>query len=668
MSRSTSSRGAPVYQEALVTRFGQCGAIAGMVFMCAATGNAQTAPPAQPAAPLNQELANAPSIPLPVRTVNNSVHVSATLVTHGAVRRLFGKEIANTYAVVQLTISNSNPDAAFVLHSAYIDVSKWALGGAGLTTVPQKLEPYQASSVSNQISSVEARIARGQLLDAQMWTARNWTVRLLTVAGTVASAGLFNVGETAAKSIAAFNGAVVPGVAFAWPDGTVGQLNRISDFGFQTNKVIPKESGDIVVCFFPMDMFLSRGLRKIFIDSPGLFLSPYQILFTDENADARAALGLPRDVHDRKVELARKGLICFPGPSKDGVDKATEKRLQQAYDACPAPSADVKDDWDEMLRLLAYIGRFGANNIPVIVDGVMTVNVDDVPAAIDDITFEGDPKTAAFWAGGEHQGRIECRFCANGQVSIQESSTLGVADVKVKPDGSDEHHLTFSFKLTKPIDTGTTLHFVVTKPPTDPKKSEGAKSIRAYPVEYVLVTPRVASVTVENNKRVTLKGSSFSNLASHVAKLALSREGGLADDTPIAWPADATASAISFDVPDGLAPGCWDATLTWNAAVVAVPHAQKSEKVLVAAKPKLTGGARLGAAIVVTGTDIVDTSACGGSALSLQLTGPNGQVVKDAKVTFDKFTQVSIDMPPAAKTGSWFIRLGDDDATKIAVK
>ncbi len=101
---------------------------------------------------------------------------------------------------------------------------------------------------------------------------------------------------------------------------------------------------------------------------------------------------------------------------------------------------------------------------------------------------------------------------------------------------------------------------------------------------------------------------------------------------------------------------------------MAVPHAQKSEKVLVAEKPKLTGAARLATAIVVTGTEIADTNACGGSAVSLQLTGPNGQVIKNAKVTFDKLTQVSIEMPPAAKTGSWFVRLGDDDATKIAVK
>jgi hypothetical protein len=48
----------------------------------------------------------------------DSVGVTAVLLTRPSVRRLFGAEIANTYAVVQLNISNNNADAAFVLHSA----------------------------------------------------------------------------------------------------------------------------------------------------------------------------------------------------------------------------------------------------------------------------------------------------------------------------------------------------------------------------------------------------------------------------------------------------------------------------------------------------------------------------------------------------------------------
>jgi hypothetical protein len=234
-------------------------------------------------------------VELPAKTtVQKSVGVTAVLLTQPAVRRIFGKEIANTYAVVQLTISNRNADAAFVLHSAYIDTSQWALGGGtgGFRDNYRADDPeevYRAGTRSNRIASVESRIARGQLLDAQQWSARNWTIRLLTVAGSLASGYSFAFRETGiAKGVAAFNGNLVPGVAIAWPDGAVAQQNRISDFGYQTNKIIGKDSSDIIVCFFPIDMFLSAPFRAVFVKSPGMFLSPYQILFTDANEPIRA--------------------------------------------------------------------------------------------------------------------------------------------------------------------------------------------------------------------------------------------------------------------------------------------------------------------------------------------------------------------------------------------
>jgi len=126
-------------------------------------------------------------------TVRASVGVTSVLSTQSAVRRLFGTEIAKTFAVVQLTISNKSGDAAFVLHSAYIDTSQWALGGGTrgfLEDGSEKNTPYETSrggTHANQIASVESRIARGQLLDAAQWSARNWTIRLLTVAGSLAS-------------------------------------------------------------------------------------------------------------------------------------------------------------------------------------------------------------------------------------------------------------------------------------------------------------------------------------------------------------------------------------------------------------------------------------------------------------------------------------------------
>jgi hypothetical protein len=629
--------------------------------------------------PTEKQLSEAKSIPLPARTVSSSVGVSATLLTWDSVRRLFGKEIANTYAVVQLTVSNRNPDAAFVLHAAYLDVGHWALGGAGLTGVSASTKDYQAATTPNTIASVEARIARGQLLDAQTWSARNWTVRLLTVAGSVASAVVFNAAENAAKYVAAFNGTVVPGVAIAWPDGSVGQLNRISDFGFQTNKVFAKESADIVVCFFPMDLFLAPGLRDVFVHSPALFLSPYQVLFTKENAKAREAFGLPADVNNRLNALARLALTCFPGPPpKEGQKPTPQEIVDQALKACEEykPNALVGDsaavtkaEWQSTIQLLEYMSRFGANNIPVIVDGVMTVDVDTVPASIDDITFDDNDKatTAAYWASGEHKAALICRFCANGQVSIQEASALGIDSVKVIGDESNDKKLAFSFKTTKPVDSDTVLHIIVSKPSGDAKKTEPIKSMPfVYTVKYTFVTPTVASVSIAN-KMVTLKGANVSNLKSHPAALSLTREGGTeSDNKPIDWPADATADTLTFSVPTDLSRGCWDVKLKFNSVPVDVPHGN-GQVVSSDGKPTLKSATLDNNRISLKGSDLVDTSACGGAPVKLKVVGPN-VAPADVKATTTSATEVTFDKPNGlTDPKGWSVRIGDDDATRVDI-
>jgi hypothetical protein len=81
--------------------------VAAMLLAVGTAAHAQTSAPA----PADPQLKGAQSIPIPTRIVSDSVGVSATLLTHGSVRRIFGKEIADTYAVVQLTISNRNADA-----------------------------------------------------------------------------------------------------------------------------------------------------------------------------------------------------------------------------------------------------------------------------------------------------------------------------------------------------------------------------------------------------------------------------------------------------------------------------------------------------------------------------------------------------------------------------
>lgn len=219
-------------------------------------------------------------------TVRGNVTAQAVLIPRVNARRIFGSEIANNYAVIEINVGNKSPDAALIIHGIFIDYSRWALSGNTVTSrhvvdglLREEGQQFQASTVSNQIASEEYRVVRGQLLDAQMWSKRNWTMRLLTLAGSLASAYAFSIGEEGiVRGLNAFSGSVVPGIKETWPDGTIEQLNRISDFGYQTNKVIPKQGAEVIVCFFPIDRFLTPGFKKLFLKSPALFFSPLQML------------------------------------------------------------------------------------------------------------------------------------------------------------------------------------------------------------------------------------------------------------------------------------------------------------------------------------------------------------------------------------------------------
>src|SRR5437667_5528563 len=207
-------------------------------------------------------------------TVNGNVHVEAVLIPRVDARRIFGSEIANNYAVIEVNIGNKSPEAALIIHGVFIDYSEWPLSGSSrsVATPDRSTDSYQESNFPSQVASEEYRVVRGQLLDAQTDTLRNRFLRWLTLAGNLAGAFTFSLNEQGIiKGIAAATGVGIPGVATAWPDKTIEQLNRVSDFGFRANKVIPKEGSDVIVCFFPIDRFLTRGFRKLFLKSPALF-------------------------------------------------------------------------------------------------------------------------------------------------------------------------------------------------------------------------------------------------------------------------------------------------------------------------------------------------------------------------------------------------------------
>jgi hypothetical protein len=233
--------------------------------------------------------------------VKGNVSIAAVLIPPKITGKVFGKTIGNTYAAIALTISNRSPDAALIVHTILIDYSRWLLGGysapaAGDSCTPtandsgepiaaagslsgNSVPDWETKTCPNQIASVEYRIVRGQLQEEQPYTWRNWVIRSLELTGSVATAASFSIGSRhAIQAINGFTGAGIPAMRLFLPDDTVGQMDRISDLAFRVNKVIPKESADIIVAFFPIDRFLTPGFKKWFIESPALFFAPYAMV------------------------------------------------------------------------------------------------------------------------------------------------------------------------------------------------------------------------------------------------------------------------------------------------------------------------------------------------------------------------------------------------------
>ncbi len=414
-------------------------------------GLAQVMPVVSGNAVDQQKLRDAASEGIPLGTVHNpQVRVEAVLLPERVCRRVFGKEISQNYVAVELTVSNKTHDAAFLIHSVFIDYGDWLLSGspqsiarftqASSAPVPAQQDPggpfTQASRApvpaqpdpgglysnsATQVASVEYRVVRGEALDAQQWTSRNWTMRALTLAGVLATGSEFAFKEqNITKAISQFTGQVVPGAATFWPDGTVPQLDRISDFGFRTNKVIPKEGADIVVGFFPLDRFITPTLKKIFLKSPALFFMP---------------------------------AAAF-------VDPKTDRRLKEMMTKLLPSSAGTAPTLTAILATRegkAMLDGISLNNVRVWVSGIMAVDVDTIPARIDSITFDGTPD----WTkSGTITGVIHGALLTNGQPAIAEDLKL---DPKAVTAGSTDTELHFSLTLPEGGVPGCTLTFHVTK-------------------------------------------------------------------------------------------------------------------------------------------------------------------------------------------------------------
>jgi hypothetical protein len=352
--------------------------------------------------------------------------IEAVLLPASISKALFGKAIANQYAVIELTISNKSHDAAIIVHSIFIDYSDWLLSGTAHAMAAAGLPAQgQESTIPSEVASVEYRIARGEALDAQSWTRRNWTMRTLQFLGVVATGSEFAFKEVGiVKGIGAFSGQLVPAAQSLWPDGTVAQLDRISDFGFRANKVIPKEASDIVVAFFPLDRFITPEMKKLFLASPAVFFVPAEALVD------RSARG--------KIIRVLQNLI---GPDQIKPDESVESLLANS-------------------KIKGLLDGLSLSKIRVRIGGTLSMDVDTVPARVDSVIFD-NPNLP--WDGKNPiTGIVQGALLSNGQLAIAESKQYGI-QVQAVSDQPTSEQLRFTLHLSQEVPAGTILHFHVSK-------------------------------------------------------------------------------------------------------------------------------------------------------------------------------------------------------------
>ena len=438
--------------------------LAGMIFLAS---NLSFVTYAQAPAPA---IASADTIVLQTQNnVSSSVSVDSVLLPYKVAKKTFGAEIADNYAVVQITISNHNSDAALIVHSALLDDSHWFFSGylGGFTSGgAATVSSYQQQNTAFQVSSAESRVVRGEAQDQQPWTARNILIRAAITIGTLASGFQFFADENTQvlSGISSYNGQAIPAFQLFWPDVTQARLNRISDFGFQTNKVIAKSSSDIIIAFFPIDRFLTKSLKTIYKKDPAAFFNPLQLLLNDKESQ----LFLPLFKGVGGITTTASNEVIKAAILKAFNDYETATTAQKAAHSDPISPNDV--------AILGALGKVSLSNIRVIVGGIMTVDTLAVPAMVSTVTLEDAIATRS--AAGTHNASISGSFLEGGKVQFFDTKGIPLASidtVTVDDKKSSDKLLKFTYDIATALATPDTLAVVkVTKNTNDGSMTSSA--------------------------------------------------------------------------------------------------------------------------------------------------------------------------------------------------
>lgn len=552
--------------------------------------------------------------------VKDNVSVQAVMLPFKVTKDLFGGRVADTYATIVLTVSNASKDAAFIIHSVFIDNSHWALSGCQSTSNKSNYV-NDATADACHVASAEFRLVRQVLLNGQNSSWRNRLLRYTVAAGSVAAGLAWSAPESKnySKIVSTFTGNVIPAIAVAFPDPYIDRLNLLSDLAYHVNTLVPQQSSIIVIAYFPIDRFLTPSLKELFKKQPAVFFLP-KMMMLDSEINA-------------KIDSVLRGLL---------TPRQYNLLERSATGNAMLAVKDVSSDADRS-ALKKIIDHLNLNSVDIIVRGVMSVDIDSVPASIQSVNFDGDDAQRIFLEAGNKTFKITGSYLTNGVVHIREAETYALTEISSALEGSNDRELNIRLRLGKPIPSGKELNIFVSK-----KKKDGTilnSADYVLKVAYIVSAPNITKISLsKDNKEITAEGDRFYGYAGSDLRISLVSSSTASSRIITATPLDLSSKSFMLDVPSDLAPGKW-AVQVENVHGVSISEGTFS----ITPKPRLTSATTSEKRVKVIGTGFI---ALNDPDLQLSFkAGPEDALQSVMVLSIDSDKQCSFNVPDGARTG-----------------
>jgi hypothetical protein len=217
---------------------------------------------------------------------------------------------------------------------------------------------------------------------------------------------------------------------------------------------------------------------------------------------------------------------------------------------------------------LDFIGNVSLNRVTVTVDGVMAVDVNTIPATVDEVVINpvadcGDAGNECLWTnmtagGGIRTGVIRGAYLKGAEVKLAEADALTITDLQTIDGESTDDELRFSFKLNAPVRNQTKLHFTLTKPADRADGKPLESNTWEHVVTYSPSATAVSSVTADSVSaptKLNVKGKGFKATPLIVSLIPQAGDAVTVEATAVTALTD-TALDVALPVAE-LHPGCW---------------------------------------------------------------------------------------------------------------